>query len=69
MSPALAGKRRLDTDVIKLIKSKHEVIILGGLDEFVVKFSGPSGIPYEGGGAYGRCGSTCPSRTSSRAHP
>ena len=25
--------------------------------------------PIRGGGAYGRCGSTCPSRTSSRAHP
>ena len=42
----------MDTDMIKLIKSKHEVIILGGLDEFVVKFSGPSGIPYEGGGIW-----------------
>merc|ERR1712038_1625929 len=44
-----AGKRRMDTDVIKLIESKHEVTILGGLDEFVVKFFGPSGTPYEGG--------------------
>ena len=39
----------MDTDVIKLIESKHEVTILGGLDEFVVKFSGPKGTPYEGG--------------------
>lgn len=39
----------MDTDVIKLIESKHEVTILGGLDEFVVKFSGPKGTPYESG--------------------
>ena len=38
----------MDTDVIKLIESKHEVTILGGLDEFVVKFFGPKGTPYEG---------------------
>ena len=31
----------MDTDVIKLIESKHEVTILGGLDEFTVKFFGP----------------------------
>ena len=43
------SKRRMDTDVIKLIESKHEVDILGGLDDFVVKFFGPSGTPYEGG--------------------
>ena len=39
----------MDTDVIKLIESKHEVTILSGLDEFVVKFFGPKGTPYEGG--------------------
>ena len=39
----------MDTDVIKLIESKHEVTILGGLDEFVVKFCGPENTPYEGG--------------------
>ena len=49
MSSPSAGKRRMDTDVIKLIESKHEVTILGGLDEFVVKFFGPKGTPYEGG--------------------
>ena len=27
----------------------HQVTILGGLDEFVVKFFGPQGTPYEGG--------------------
>ena len=49
MSSPSAGKRRMDTDVIKLIESKHEVTILSGLDEFVVKFFGPKGTPYEGG--------------------
>jgi len=49
MSSPSAGKRRMDTDVIKLIESKHEVTILGGLDEFVVKFTGPKGTPYETG--------------------
>merc|ERR1711909_213864 len=45
----LAGKRRMDTDVIKLIESKHEVTILNGLDEFIVKFFGPKNTPYDGG--------------------
>ncbi|XP_046745647.1 ubiquitin-conjugating enzyme E2 H [Diprion similis] len=49
MSSPSAGKRRMDTDVIKLIESKHEVTILGGLNEFSVKFYGPRGTPYEGG--------------------
>ena len=49
MSSPASGKRRMDTDVMKLIESKHEVTILGGLDEFVVKFRGPQGTPYEGG--------------------
>ncbi|KAF9415556.1 hypothetical protein HW555_006827 [Spodoptera exigua] len=31
------------------IESKHEVTILGGLNEFCVKFFGPPGTPYEGG--------------------
>ncbi|KAI7692908.1 Ubiquitin-conjugating enzyme E2 H [Sarcoptes scabiei] len=34
MSSPSAGKRRMDTDVLKLIESKHEVTILGGLNEF-----------------------------------
>jgi len=49
MSSPSPGKRRMDTDVVKLIESKHEVTILGGLNEFVVKFYGPSSTPYEGG--------------------
>lgn len=49
MSSPSAGKRRMDTDVIKLIESKHEVTILGGLNEFCVKFFGPKGTAYEGG--------------------
>jgi len=39
----------MDTDVIKLIESKHEVTVLGGLNELIVKFFGPSGSHYEGG--------------------
>jgi len=49
MSSPSAGKRRMDTDVIKLIESKHEVTILNGLDEFIVKFFGPKNTPYENG--------------------
>uniref|UniRef100_A0A674C3B7 Ubiquitin-conjugating enzyme E2 H n=1 Tax=Salmo trutta TaxID=8032 RepID=A0A674C3B7_SALTR len=49
MSSPSPGKRRMDTDVVKLIESKHEVTILSGLNEFVVKFYGPHGTPYEGG--------------------
>ena len=49
MSSPASGKRRMDTDVMKLIESKHEVTILSGLDEFVVKFRGPQGTHYEGG--------------------
>ncbi|RCN34319.1 ubiquitin--protein ligase [Ancylostoma caninum] len=35
--------------MIPLIESKHEVNITGGLNEFNVKFYGPSGTAYEGG--------------------
>lgn len=49
MSSPSAGKRRMDTDVLKLIESKHEVTILGGLNEFCVKFYGPKDTPYDGG--------------------
>nr|CAB3267441.1 ubiquitin-conjugating enzyme E2 H [Phallusia mammillata] len=48
MSSPSPGKRRMDTDVIKL-ERKYDVTFLGGLHEFVVKFKGPSGTPYEGG--------------------
>jgi len=43
------GKRRIDTDVIKLIESKHQVTLISGLNEFMVKFAGPHETPYEGG--------------------
>jgi len=43
------GKRRIDTDVIKLIESKHQVTLITGLNEFMVKFAGPRETPYEGG--------------------
>lgn len=49
MSSPNPGKRRMDTDVIKLIESHHEVTILGGLNEFMVKFIGPKSTPYDGG--------------------
>jgi len=49
MSSPNPAKRRMDTDVIKLIESKHEVTILGGLNEFMVRFEGPTNTPYEGG--------------------
>uniref|UniRef100_A0A4W5RIH6 Ubiquitin-conjugating enzyme E2 H n=1 Tax=Hucho hucho TaxID=62062 RepID=A0A4W5RIH6_9TELE len=49
MSSPSPGKRRMDTDVVKLIESKHEVTILSGLNEFVVKFYGQQGTAYEGG--------------------
>lgn len=49
MSSPSAAKRRMDTDVLKLIESKHEVTILGGLNEFCVKFYGPKDTPYFGG--------------------
>lgn len=39
----------MDTDVIKLIESQHEVTILGGLNEFMVRFYGPKSTPYDGG--------------------
>ena len=38
----------MDTDVVKLIESKHEVTILGGLNEFIVRFYGPADTAYEG---------------------
>ncbi|XP_033643825.1 ubiquitin-conjugating enzyme E2 H [Asterias rubens] len=49
MSSPPPNKRRMDTDVVKLIESKHEVTILKGLNELMVKFYGPKGTPYDGG--------------------
>lgn len=49
MSSPNPGKRRMDTDVIKLIESRHEVTILGGLNEFMVRFHGPAQTAYDGG--------------------
>ncbi|CAF1296785.1 unnamed protein product [Rotaria sordida] len=43
------GKRRIDTDVIKLLESKHQVTLMSGLNELMVKFAGPRETPYEGG--------------------
>ncbi|KAI2547859.1 UBE2H isoform 9, partial [Pan troglodytes] len=49
--PVTTRKRRRGgaTKQLMDIESKHEVTILGGLNEFVVKFYGPQGTPYEGG--------------------
>ncbi|KAL7062043.1 hypothetical protein AAHC03_0629 [Spirometra sp. Aus1] len=41
MSSPSPGKKRMDTDVVKLIESKYEVTVLGGLNELMVKFNGP----------------------------
>ncbi|XP_071476980.1 ubiquitin-conjugating enzyme E2 H-like [Diadema setosum] len=49
MSSPPPNKKRIDADVIKLIETKREVTMLGGLNEFLVKFYGPKGTPYEGG--------------------
>lgn len=49
MSSPPPNKKRIDADVIKLIETKREVTILGGLNEFLVKFFGPKDTPYEGG--------------------
>lgn len=49
MASPSPGKRRMDTDVLKLIEAKYNVSLLAGLHEFVVKFNGPKDTPYEGG--------------------
>ncbi|CAD5218719.1 unnamed protein product [Bursaphelenchus okinawaensis] len=49
MSSPCAGKRRMDTDLLKLIEAKHEVVVEGNVNEFSVKFHGPKGTAYEGG--------------------
>ena len=50
MSSPKAGKRRIDTDVIKLIESKHQVTVKNdNMDDLIVKFYGPIGTLYEAG--------------------
>lgn len=49
MSSPPPSKKRMDLDIIKLINHNHEVTILNGLNELMVKFHGPKGTLYEGG--------------------
>ena len=49
MTTPSPGKRRMDTDVLRLIQSRHKVRLLSGLNEFIVKFEGPPDTPYQGG--------------------
>ena len=41
--------RRIERDVMKLKRSKHEITMDGDHDEFCVKFYGPKDTPYEQG--------------------
>ncbi|AMD20628.1 HDL116Wp [Eremothecium sinecaudum] len=44
------SKRRIETDVMKLLMSDHEVeLVEDNMQEFHVKFYGPKGSPYERG--------------------
>lgn len=44
------SKRRIETDVMKLLMSDHEVeLVDDNMQEFHVKFYGPKDTPYEGG--------------------
>ncbi|QLQ82555.1 hypothetical protein HG537_0H03180 [Torulaspora globosa] len=44
------SKRRIETDVMKLLMSDHEVeLVNDNMQEFHVKFVGPKDTPYEGG--------------------
>lgn len=44
------SKRRIETDVMKLLMSDHEVeLVEDSMQEFHVKFYGPKDTPYEGG--------------------
>ncbi|CAL2042254.1 unnamed protein product [Caenorhabditis brenneri] len=43
------GKRRLETDIIKLVNANHDVKMLNSVNEFVVKFHGPKDSVYENG--------------------
>ena len=50
MSSPKSGKRRIDTDVIKLIESKHQVTVKSdNLNDLIVKFYGPPDTLYENG--------------------
>ena len=49
MSSPSPGSRRIKTDLMKLIESKHPVAILRGTNEFIVKLHGPEDTPYAGG--------------------
>ena len=50
MSSPKAGKRRIDTDVIKLIESKYQVTVKSdNMNDLIVKFYGPMGTLYEAG--------------------
>lgn len=43
-------KRRIESDVMKLMMTDHEVTLMNGsMLEFYVKFHGPKDSPYEGG--------------------
>ena len=46
-SPSPENHRK-NMDVTKLVSSSHEVTVLNGLDDFIVKFYGPKDTPYEG---------------------
>lgn len=44
------SKRRIETDVMKLLMSDHEVeLVNDNMQEFYIKFFGPKGTPYENG--------------------
>ncbi|XP_067932104.1 ubiquitin-conjugating enzyme E2 H-like [Watersipora subatra] len=49
MSSPSPGKRRMDTDIVKLMESQYQVTILDNMNEFIVRFEGPSETAYEGG--------------------
>ncbi|AAS52640.1 AEL045Wp [Eremothecium gossypii ATCC 10895] len=45
-----SSKRRIETDVMKLLMSDHDVeLVDDNMQEFHVKFHGPKGTPYERG--------------------
>ncbi|CCD74207.2 UBC core domain-containing protein [Caenorhabditis elegans] len=48
-SATAIGKRRIDCDVVKLISHNHEVQIVNGCSEFIVRFHGPKDTAYENG--------------------